>query len=240
MPSRHKMMLPRDKVHVWSNSHPKGGGGQIHISSMMNKANHKHPGMMAQNKNTEDNSQDDSHDDHHRASLFMDINHPWYTSSHHSSKPNKYDDSARVSLQENIPLAAPESTSQIKMFESPSKLYEKLATTPPDRKTSPQDKSTYMDNHSSSPTATTATLKRYEPTKKVKYKDSQSHRKKYTHNVPSIAKFGNPNKTSNPKDQQKMVEYEASHMEFLSQFYIKRNNYNMYNKTNLCRKSFPF
>ena len=85
MPSRHKMMLTRDKVHVWPNSHPKGGGGQIHISSMMNNANHKHPGMMAQNKNTEDNSQDDSHDDHHRASLFMDINHSRYISSHHSS-----------------------------------------------------------------------------------------------------------------------------------------------------------
>ena len=120
----------------------------------------------------------------------MDINHSRYISSHHSSKPNKYDGSARVSLQESIPLAAPESTSQIKRFESPSKLCKELATTPPDRKTSHQNMSIYMDNHSSSPTVTTATLKRYEPIRK-------------------------------------MVEYEASHMEFLSQFYIRRNNYDV-------------
>jgi hypothetical protein len=54
---------------------------------------------------------------------------------------------------------------------------------------------------------------------------NRSHRKKDTYDVHGNVKFSNLNKTSTPKDQLKMVEYEASHMESLNQFYIKRNNY---------------
>ena len=168
------MMLTRDKVHVWPNSHPRGGGGQIHNSCMKNHTN-KYPSMMAQNKNTEDNRQDDSHDDHHRASLYLDINLSWYLPSHHSTKPDKYDGSARVSLHEGILLAAPDSTGQSKLFKSPTKLHEEpipMATTPPHRKTIPKDMSISMDNHSFSPTVTTATLKKYKDHLKMdKYKD---------------------------------------------------------------------
>ena len=53
------MMNTRDEVHVWPNS-----------SSMEDHANHKHPSMLAQNKNNEDIR----HDDHHRASLYEDPN----------------------------------------------------------------------------------------------------------------------------------------------------------------------
>jgi hypothetical protein len=48
---------------------------------MEDHANHKHPSMLAQNKNTEDIRHDDSHNDHHRASLYVDINHSRYLSS---------------------------------------------------------------------------------------------------------------------------------------------------------------
>jgi hypothetical protein len=153
MPSRHKMMNTRDKVHVWPNSHPRGGGGHIHSSSMENHANR--------------------HDDHHRASLYMDIHHSRYLSSHHSTKPDKYDESARVSHQEGIPPAVPDSTDQIELFEIPSKLYGEpttLATTTPHRKTSPQHMSISMDNHSFSPTVTMTTLKKYKPVKMDKNK----------------------------------------------------------------------
>jgi hypothetical protein len=251
MPSRHKMMLTRDKVHVWPNSHPKGGGGQIHISSMMNHTNNKYPSMMAQNKNTEDNRQDDSHDDHHRASLYLDINLSWYLPSHHSTKPDKYDGSARVSLHEGILLAVPDSTGQSKLFKSPTKLHEEpipMATTPPHRKTIPKDMSISMDNHSFSPTVTTATLKKYKDHLKMdkykdhlkmdKYKDShmkssiRSHMKKDTYDVPGsishtrsltrhkpVIKFGNYHRTSTPQDQLNMVKYKGSHMESLTLTY---------------------
>ena len=53
------------------------GGGHIHSSSMEDHANHKHPIMLVQNKNTEDTRQDDSYDDHHRTSLYADIGHSW-------------------------------------------------------------------------------------------------------------------------------------------------------------------
>jgi hypothetical protein len=102
----------------------------------------------------------------------VDINHSRYLSSHHSTKPDKYDGSARVSLQEGIHPAVHDSIGQTKLFKSPSKLYEEpstLATTPPHKKTSPQDMSICMDNHSFSPTV--ATLKRYQPIQLVKYKD---------------------------------------------------------------------
>jgi hypothetical protein len=238
MPSRDKMMLTRDKVHVWPNSHPRGGGGQIHSSCMKN----------------------------HRVSLYVDIDLSWCLPSHHSTKPDKYDGSARVSLQEGILLVFPDSTDQSQLSQSPTKLHEEhipLATTPPHRKTSPQDISNTMDNHSFSPTVTTATLKRHEPVKmdkhkelltkvymktngdsprlstskdhlkKVKYKSSnmkssnRPHRKKDTYDVHGNVKFGNLNKTSTPKDQLKMAEYEASHMESLKQLYMKRNNYDV-------------
>jgi hypothetical protein len=247
--SRHKMIHTREEVLVWPNSHPRGGGGHIYSSSMKDHANHKHPSMLAQNKNTEDNRQDDSHDDHHRASLYVDINHSRYLPSHHSAKPDKYDGSARVSLQEGIHPAVPDSIGQIELFESPTKLYEEpisLTTVPPHRKTSPQDMSISMDNHSFSPTVTMATLKRYKSVKMDKYKDShmkssiRSNMKKDTYNVhgnvshtnsllrhESVIKFGNSHKTSTPEDQLKMVEYEASHMEFLAQFHMKRNTYDV-------------
>jgi hypothetical protein len=111
---------------------------------MEDHANHKHTIMLVQNKNTEDTRQDHSHDDHHRASLYVDINHSWYLSSHHSTKPDKYDGSARVSLQEGIHPAVPHSTGQIELFESHTKLYKEpipLAITPLQRKTSPKDMS---------------------------------------------------------------------------------------------------
>jgi hypothetical protein len=181
------MMNTRYKVHVWPNSHPKGGGGHIHSSSMENHANSKHPSMLAQTKNTEDNR----HDDHHRTSLYMDINHSRYLSS-------------------------------------------------------PQHMSISMDNHSFSPTVTMTTLKRYKPIKMDNNKESnmkssiRSHVKKDTYNVHGnvshtksllrhkhVIKFGNSHKTSTPQDQLKMVEYEASHMESLTQLYMKRNNYDV-------------
>jgi hypothetical protein len=233
--SRHKMIHTREEVLVWPNSHPRGGGGHIHSSTR----------------------QGHSHDDNHRASLYGYINHSWYLSSHHSTKPGRYDGSTRISLQEGMPPAAHDSTDQIKLSESSTK----LATTPPYRKTSPKDMSVTMANHSFSPTA--ATLKRHEPVKmgkhkelltkvymktngdphrlsiskdhlkKVKYKSShmkssnRSHRKKDTHDVHGNVKFGNLNKTSTPKDQLKMVEYKASHMESLNQFHMKRNTYDV-------------
>ena len=89
---------------------------------MEDHANHKHPSMLDQKKNIEDTRQDDSHDDHHRASLYVDINHSRYLSSHHSTKPDKYDGSARVSLQEGIHPAVPDSIGKIELFESPTKL----------------------------------------------------------------------------------------------------------------------
>ena len=153
---------------------PQGGGGHIHSSSMENHANYKHTIMLAQNKNTEDTRQGHSHDDHHRASLYGYINHSWYLSSHHSTKPDKYDGSARISLQEGVSLATHDSTDQIELFASSAKLYEEhipLATTPPPRETSPQDMSITMANHSFSPTVTTATLKRHEPIKMDKHRE---------------------------------------------------------------------
>ena len=189
-PSKHKMMLTRDKVHVWPNSHPRGGGGQIHNSCMKKHTNNKDPSMMAQNKNTEDNRQDDSHDDHHRASLYLDINLSWYLPSHHSTKPDKYDGPARVSLHEGTPLAVTDSKGQSKLFKSPTKLHEEtipMATTPPHRKTIPKDISISMDNHSFSPTVTTATLKKYQDHLKMgKYVKSSigSYMKKDTYDVP--------------------------------------------------------
>jgi hypothetical protein len=235
------MMHTKDEVHVWPNSHPRGGGGHV----MEDHANYKYPSMMAQNKNTEDNGQDDSHDDHHRASLYLDINHSRYLPSHHSTKPNKYDGSARVSLQEGIPPAAHDSTDQIELFKSSTKLYKEhipLATTPPHRKTSPQDMSITMANHSFSPTVTTATPKRHEPIKMDKHKElltkvymktngnshrlstSKDHLKKVKYKSSHMKSYYRYHKTSTPKDQLKMVEYEASHMENLNQFNIKRNN----------------
>jgi hypothetical protein len=53
-------------------------------------------------------------------------------------------------------------------------LYEELATNPPHRKTSPQDMSISMTNHSFSPTMPTATLKIHKvihyPTRLMTYK----------------------------------------------------------------------
>jgi hypothetical protein len=186
---------------------------------MEDHANHKHTIMLVQNKNTEDTRQDHSHDDHHRASLYVDINHSWYLSSHHSTKPDKYDGSARVSLQEGTHPAVPHSTGQIELFESHTKLYKEtipLATTPLHRKTSPQDMSISMYNHSFSPTVTTATLKRY------KHKDSHIELLTKVYMKKTI-KFGNSHKTSTPQDQLKMVEYEAYSMESLTQFHMKRS-----------------
>ena len=106
-----------------------------------------------------------------------------------------------------------------------------------------------MDNHSFSPTVTTATLKRYEPIKMDKHKDShkelltkvymktngdshrlstsKDHLKKVKYKRSHMKSSDRSHKTSTPKDQLKMVEYEASHMENLNQFYIKRNNYDV-------------
>jgi hypothetical protein len=42
-----------------------------------------------------------------------------------------------------------------------------------------------------------------------------------------VIKFGKSHKTSTPQDQLKMIEYEVSHMEFLTQFYMKKNNYDV-------------
>ena len=251
------MMLTRDKVHVWPDSHPSGGGGQIHHGCMKNHT--KYTSMLAQNKYSEHIRQDG----HHRASLYVVIDLSWYLHSHHSTKPDKYDGSARVSLQEGILLVFPDSTDQSQLSQSPTKLHEEhipLATTPPHRKTSPQDISITMDNHSFSPTVTKATLKRHEPVKmgrhkelltkvyrktnggsprlstskkKVKYKSShmkssnRPHRKKDTYDVHGNVKFGTPNKTSTPEDQLKMAEYKASHMESLNQFYVKKNTYDV-------------
>jgi hypothetical protein len=186
---------------------------------MEDHANHKHTIMLVQNKNTEDTRQDHSHDDHHRASLYVDINHSWYLSSHHSTKPDKYDGSARVSLQEGTHPAVPHSTGQIELFESHTKLYKEtipLATTPLHRKTSPQDMSISMCDHSFSPTVTTATLKR------DKHKDSHIELLTKVYMKKTI-KFGNSHKTSTPQDQLKMVEYEAYSMESLTQFHMKRS-----------------
>ena len=225
-PSRHKMMLTRDKVHVWPNSHPRGGGGQIHNSCMKNHTNNKYPSMMAQNKNTEDTS------------LYLDINLSWYLPSHHSTKPDKYDGSARVSLHEGILLAVPDSTGQSKLFKSPTKLHEEpipMATTPPHRKTIPKDMSSSMDNHSFSPTVTTATLKKYKDHLKMdKYMKSSigSHMKKDTYEVHGsishtrsltrhkpVIKFGNYHRTSTPKDPLNMIKYKGSHMASLTLTY---------------------
>jgi hypothetical protein len=217
---------------------------------MEDHTNYKHTIMMAQNKNTEDNRQDDSHDDHHRASLYLGINLSWYLPSHHSTKPDKYDSSARVSLHEGILLAVPDSTGKSKLFKSPTKLHEEsipMAKTPPHRKTIPKDMSISMDNHSFSPTVTTATLKKYKDHLKMdKYKDPhmrssiRSHMKKDTYDVPGsishsgsltrhqpVIKFGNYHRPSTPQDQLNMVKYEASHMESLNQFYVKKNTYDV-------------
>jgi hypothetical protein len=199
MPSRHKMMNTRYKVHVWPNSHPKGGGGHIHSSSMENHANSKHPSMLAQTKNTEDIRQDESHDDHQRASLCVGIKHPRYLSSQ-------------------------DSTVQVQLYERATKLYEK---------TSPQDMSRSMDNHSFSPTVTKATLKSYKPVKMVKGSHmefpTKVYMKKTTYDVPGsishirsltrhkpVIKSGNSHKTSTPQDQLKVVEYKGSNMEHLT------------------------
>jgi hypothetical protein len=202
------MMNTRDKVHVWPNSHPRGGGGHIHSSSMENHANSKHPSMLAQTKNTEDIRQDESHDDHQRASLCVGIKHPRYLSSQ-------------------------DSTVQVQLYERATKLYEK---------TSPQDMTRSMDNHSFSPKVTKATLKSYKPVKMVKGSHmefpTKVYMKKATYDVPGHTshtksllrhlhvKFGNTHKISTPQDQLKMFEYEVSHMEFLAQFYMK-NTYNV-------------
>ena len=67
-------MHTKDEVYVWPNSHPRGGGGYIHSSSMKDHANHKHPIMLAQNKNTEDIRQVVRHDGPHRINPYDDIN----------------------------------------------------------------------------------------------------------------------------------------------------------------------
>ena len=65
---------------------------------MDDHANYRHPNLLAHNMNTEDIRQEDSHDDHYRSSLYEDINHPRCLSSQHSTEPDKYDGSSRVSL----------------------------------------------------------------------------------------------------------------------------------------------
>ena len=131
---------------------------------MEDHAHYKHPSVLNHNRNTEDIRQEVMQDGPHRVNIYDDIHPSRCLPSQHSTKPDKYDDSARVSLHEGTPPAVPASTDQIKLYESPVKLYEEpiqLAITPPHRETSPKDMSISMTNHSFSPTMPTATLKIY-------------------------------------------------------------------------------
>jgi hypothetical protein len=92
------------EVHVWPNSHPRGGVGYVHCSNMEDHAHYKHPSM-----NTKDIRQEVWHDGPHRVNLYDDIHHSRCLPSQHSTKPDKYDGSARVSL------SVPTSTDQIKL-----------------------------------------------------------------------------------------------------------------------------
>ena len=111
---------------------------------MEDPAKYEPPSMLVHNMNIKDIRQAASHDDSHMVSLYEDIPHSQGLSCQHSTQPEMYDGSGRVSL-----------TDQIKLYESPIKLYEYpilLGTTPPHRKTSPHDVSSSMTNHSFSPT----------------------------------------------------------------------------------------
>ena len=55
---------------------------------------------------------------------------------------------------------------------------------------------------------------------------SISHTKSLLRHKP-VLKFGNSHKTSTSQDQLKMVEYKDPHMEFLTQFYMKKNTYDV-------------
>jgi hypothetical protein len=225
------MMLTKDKAHVWPNSHPRGGGGQIHNSCTKNHA--KYTSMLAQNKYPEHIRQDE----HHRASLYVVIDLSWYLPSHHSTKPDKYDGSARVSLQEGILLVFPDSTGQSQLSQSPTKLHEEhipLATTPPHRKTSPQVISITMDNHSFSPTVTTATLKRHEPVKVDKHKVLLT--KVY------MKTNGDSPRLSTSKDHLKKVKYKSSHMKSSNRPHRKKGTYDVHGNVkfgNLNKTSTP-
>ena len=55
---------------------------------------------------------------------------------------------------------------------------------------------------------------------------STSHNKSFLRDK-SVIKFGNSYKTSTPQDQLKMVEYDVSRMESLTQFHMKKNTYDV-------------
>ncbi len=78
-----------------------------------------------------------------------------------------------------------------------------------------------MDNHSFSPTVTTATLKTHKPTKMDKHKGS--HMESLTQGSNNKAHSYVPSSTRHTNSQLKMVEYEVSRMESLTQFHMKKN-----------------
>ena len=145
--------------------------------------------------NTDDIRQEDSHNDHHRASLYEDIHHSRCLSSQHSTKPDKYDGSARVSLHQG--------TSQAVLPEPHS-----TNSSMPDLAASADQVRLYKD---------------YLKVDKYEYSHMKSpirsYMKKDAYNVPSsisntkgllrhkpVIQFDNSHKTSTYQDQLKVVE----------------------------------
>jgi hypothetical protein len=185
------MMHTKDEVHVWPNSHPRGGGGHIHSSSMEDHTNYKHTIMRAQNKNTTATLK--IHEVvHNPARLVM-------------YQPLKVDKGINLrmlgrSLPRHLPVVHGNSH---------------RLSTPKDHLKMDKYKGSHMKSSIRS------------HTKKDPYNvhSSISHTTSLLSHKPVI-KFGNCHKTSTPQDQLKMVEYEASHMESLTQFYMK-NTYDV-------------